>query len=275
MIRSMTGFGIAEGSLAQGGSCSIELRSTNHKFLETVLHLPEGFLAFEDRIKKEVEKKLCRGRVVCVFKVAAAMPADVRLDTALLGRYLEEIAHVQRRYRLAGAPSLETLLHLPGVVSLVERRTSRETLWPQLERLLARALTQLLRMRQKEGRALQRILRQYARTMQTEVGRIRARFCVVAKEKAAQLSTPDERASFLKNIDIAEELDRLDFFLRTFLEKCAGNSPVGKELDFIAQEMQRETNTMGAKSCDGPISAIVVGLKSKIEKLREQVQNIE
>jgi len=129
-------------------------------------------------------------------------------------------------------------------------------------------------MRKKEGQAIVRFLRERNDIIASDLNVVKERFAAVIKQKAAQFPTDAERTAFLKESDINEELERLEYHIHNFQSKLLANSPVGKELDFISQEMQREANTMGAKSCDVQISGKVVQIKSNIEKTREQLQNI-
>ncbi|MBU1091004.1 MAG: DUF1732 domain-containing protein, partial [Candidatus Omnitrophica bacterium] len=129
--------------------------------------------------------------------------------------------------------------------------------------------------RQKEGRAIGGYLRKRVEIQNQSLEAIKARFKKVIKEKLKLINLDEERASFLKDADITEEIERLGFHIKNFKNKLAKSGPIGKELDFIAQEMQREANTLGAKSIDTKISARAILIKSQIEKIREQVQNIE
>jgi len=130
-------------------------------------------------------------------------------------------------------------------------------------------------MRQKEGRATYVYLKNRLEALKADLGIINSRFKKIVPHKLAKIASDEERASFLKVADISEELERLAFHIKNFWHKLSQLGPLGKELDFIAQEMQREANTVGAKSFDKIVSAKVVQLKSQIEKIREQVQNIE
>jgi uncharacterized protein (TIGR00255 family) len=275
MLTSMTGFGHAQSFVAAVGRISLEIRSVNHKFLEIVSHLPEGFLSLEDSVKKAIEAKIKRGRVTCVVNIAQSQANKVFINERLIKDYLGALKKIQRRFRISDGLTLETLVHLPGVLSLTENDISGERIWPHLKGLLEEALQDLRRMRGKEGHALEVYLKKRAVFLKAELEAVKKRFRKVIKEKAALIANSEERASFLKETDISEEVERLSFHIRNFVNKLSQSGPVGKELDFIAQEMQREANTMGAKSCDAQISASVIRLKSEVEKIREQVQNIE
>ncbi|MBI5144728.1 MAG: YicC family protein [Candidatus Omnitrophica bacterium] len=275
MLNSMTGFGNREAHVRPLGKISVELRSTNHKFLEIVLHLPEGFLALEERIKKEIESKIKRGRVTGVVNILPSASAQVFINKKLLKDYISALKNIRQQFHLGDEVNLDTLIHLPGVFSLAENTCPREKLWPALKILVHQALNKLVAMRQKEGRATGIYLKKRAQILKRTLEQVKTRFKKVTQEKSAQFKSEEERSNFLKDTDISEELSRLTFHIQNFLRKLNVSQAVGKELDFIAQEMQREANTIGAKSCDAAISGKVVQVKSQIEKIREQVQNIE
>ncbi|MDD5347011.1 MAG: YicC family protein [Candidatus Omnitrophica bacterium] len=271
----MTGFGSRDGVVGAVGAVGVEIRSTNHKFLEIVQHLPEGLLALEDKIKKEIESRLKRGRITCVVTVSARQSHQVCVDKALLGRYMGLVKEIGRRYHISDAVKIDTLINLPGVLSVSEKKCTPQELWPALKKVVGTALDDLIAMRRKEGRALAVYLKKEVARLEVSIGFVKTRFKTAIRERAAQFATDTERAAFLKEADISEELSRLAFHAKSFRLKLGVAGPVGKELDFICQEMQREANTIGAKSCDVEISAAGVKIKSQIEKLREQVQNVE
>jgi len=275
MLISMTGFGSAQTTGASIGRISVEIRSVNHKFLEVVSHLPEGFLSLEENIKKAIEAKIKRGRVTCAVNIAQPQAGKVFINESLLKDYLCALKKMQRHLNIQDGISLETLIHLPGVLSLAENNITGARLWLRLRPLLDKALEKLSHTRVKEGRALHLYLKGRAGTLKGNLGMIKKRFKKIISQKAFGMLNEEERSSFLKEADITEETERLAFHISNFLRKLDMNGPVGKELDFIAQEMQRESNTMGAKSCDAQMSAIAIRLKSEVEKIREQVQNIE
>lgn len=275
MLKGMTGFGSRQAEIARLGRISVELKSTNHKFVETVFHLPEGFISLEDKIKKEIEARVRRGRVTCVISVIGKEAAAVSVNKPLLKKYIYMLRQIKRQFRLEDGIRLDTLMHLPGILSLGEDRTQRAGLWRNLKALINLALDDLVRQRQKEGRALCGYLKNRAGWLNQDLGAIQKRFSKATKEKLETIVTDEERAVFLKNSDITEEIERLSFYIGNFKNKLSKDGPAGKELDFIAQEMQREANTIAAKSFDTAISARVIQIKSQIEKIREQVQNIE
>jgi len=274
-MKSMTGFAGKEIAIVPFGKIFLEIRTTNHKYLETVFHLPVGFLSLEDKMKKEIEARIKRGRVVCVMNILGSPANSIFVDNRLLRNYISTLKNIGKQAGVKDEIRLDTLIHLPGVLSLAEDRRSKTKIWPRLKTLLHKTLDDLVGMRQKEGQALYIYLKKSAQALQISLGIIRTKFKKLIKDKIAELKTPEERSSFLKDTDITEEIERLAFHVRNFKNKLSKASPIGKELDFISQEMQREANTMGAKSCDAMVSSRVVQMKSQIEKIREQVQNIE
>jgi len=274
-MNSMTGFASKETAIAPFGKISLEIRSTNHKFLEVVFHLPVGFLSLEDKIKKEIEARIKRGRVVCVMNILGSPANKIFIDKRLLRGYISTLSTIRQEARVKDEVSLDTLINLPGVLSLTEDRRSKSKIWPRLNTLVHKTLDDLVGMRRKEGEALHIYLKKSAQALQINLAFIKTKFAKLIKHKLAELKTPEERTSFLKDTDITEELERLAFHIENYKNKLSKCGPIGKELDFISQEMQREANTMGAKSCDAAVSSRVVEIKSQIEKIREQLQNIE
>jgi len=275
MIKGMTGFGRREAEGKPFGKILVELRSSNHKFLDIVLHLPGGFLSLEDRIKKEIESRIKRGRVTCAVVIGASGASRVEINKALLHNYLVALQDIKKDFHLKGEISLDNLMQLPGVLGLAESAVSPEKIWPKLKVVVRAALVGLEHMRQKEGEALYRHLKRRALILAGCLDSAQERFDSVVKQRLARLTSDEEQSSFLKDSDIAEELERLNFHIKTFKSKITQSGSIGKELDFISQEMQREANTMAAKSCDKLISAKMIQIKSQIEKIREQLQNIE
>lgn len=275
MIQGMTGFGSKEKNIAGIGAVSVEIRSTNHKFREVVLHLPEGLISLEDKFKKEVESRIRRGRLTCVVYLEKKLSPQISINRQLLDEYVRVVGQLTKLYSLKDGVKVDTLINLPGVISVTEKNIPAEKLWPGLKKILSGALDDLVAMRRKEGRALFGHLKAQGESLSESIDFVKSRFKEAIKEKIVVFTTDAERAAFLKESDITEELQRIAFHARSFRQKLAAAVPIGKELDFICQEMQREANTTGAKSCDVQISSRVVQIKSEIEKLREQVQNVE
>jgi len=274
-LQSMTGFGSTDAALEPFGTLSVELRSINHKALEIMIHLPSGFLSLEPRIKKEIEARLRRGRVTCAISICDGQSNRVSINKSLLKEYIESLRSIKKEFKIQGEPSVDALLHLPGVLSLSENKVYIQKIWPPLKSALKKALDDLVKSRSKEGSALYAFLQSRAGQIFEELQKIKRRFKKSISTQLAKIKIDDERVSFLKDTDITEEIERLVFHARNFKTKLCVMGPVGKELDFIAQEMQREANTMSAKSFDMDISAKVIQIKSQVEKIREQLQNVE
>lgn len=273
-MQSMTGFGSRETNTSLG-RVTVEIRSANHKSFESVIHLPPGYLSLEDKIRKTLEARLKRGRIMCAVSFSGAAKASVHVDEAILRSYMHIIRSVKHTLQMKQDVSMDTIMQLPGVLRLEEKRVSSSVIWSSVLPVVASALEELVRMRAQEGKALCSFLRSRSGLLHKDLLSIKQRFRVMVRNKLRALKTDDERVSFLKNADIAEEIERLTFHIRNFNSKLRKSGPIGKELDFIAQEMQRETNTLAAKSCDIFISGRVVQMKSQVERIREQVQNVE
>ena len=154
MITSMTGFGSRVLKIPQAGEVLVEVRSANHKFLDISFHLPVGFISLEDKIKKMVESRVKRGRITFVLTIHGVGRSCVRVHKELLKNYLHSINSVRKEYGLKENITLDTLIHLPGVLALEEVLCDKKVLWPRLNYLVEKALDRLVKMRQREGRAL-------------------------------------------------------------------------------------------------------------------------
>ena len=274
-MQSMTGFGSNELDVYPYGKVTFELKSSNHKFLEIVFHLPDGFLSLEDRMKKEIESKIKRGRLSCVMTMGIARPHRAFVNKGLLKNYILTLKKIREEFGIADEITINTLVHLPGVLALEGNDIPKKNIWPRIKLLVDGALGELLKTRLKEGAALKVFLKARQEALKANLVFIKERSKKAIREKLKGLATDEERSSFLKDTDITEEIERLSFHIGNFKNRFSKKGPIGKELDFIAQEMQREANTLGAKTFDLAICARVVQIKSQIEKIREQVQNIE
>ena len=293
MIRSMTGFGSAT-EAASGATVRVELRSVNHRHLQTKLRVPADLLSLEPDFEARLRKSLSRGAVsvhVHVSKQGRAMQGTIDQGTAR--SYLKELKGLARELKLKGDVELPDLLGLPGVITTGEK----EGVGPNLERLGRRAfsaaLKDLLEMREQEGASMARDLELNASQVERILRRIEKRMPTVIKQhqaglrkRVAELMGVDrtslapsdlarELALIAERLDVSEETVRLNSHLgqlRRLLEK---GGLLGRKLDFLVQEFFREANTVGSKCNDAKLAMEVVDLKTHIERLREQVQNIE
>ncbi len=281
MIVGMTGFGRAQCQYKQL-QLNLQIRSVNHRFCEVVFHIPENFICLEGRIKKYIQKYVKRGRVTVNLSIHGNLDAKVIIDQELARRYFRSLRNLKKTLNLSGEISLAQLSNFPGVLGLREVGLSDKMVWPAVEKLLRSACSDLRAMRLKEGRAVSKDMLSRASKIHKKLLFVKRRTPVVIAAKRRRIKeiagNIEEISGIIKACDISEEVMRLGFHLKNFAAKVYSNrhhNPIGKELDFIAQEMQREANTMGAKCQDALLGAAVIEIKSQVEKIREQVQNVE
>lgn len=289
----MTGHGRGTAS-ASGILVSVEVSSVNRKQLDVSIGLPRSLSALEPRVQEEVQKWLSRGRVtgeVDVQLSAAARREAVCVDAELAGAYLGELRRAAKKLRLDDDFRGSALLSLPDVVRYEQPVASSDEAWPLVEKALKQALERLLKMREREGKALQKDMAGRLSGISATVARIRRFAPMVSTRYAEKLrarlreagfmaETGDERllkevALFADRSDVTEEMTRLESHVAQAHKLMESSEPVGRSLDFLVQEMFREANTIGSKANDGDMVKEVVGLKAEVERIREQVQNIE
>ena len=291
-MKSMTGFG--NGSLAfSGGRATVDIRAVNHRFLEVKLHLPRGFLAVEDELRALVATQVQRGRVEVFLTLSGqtARSYAVVPNIELARAYLRAAQQLKSALDLGGDLSLQFFLSRPEVFQVAEAHQPSGVEFEASKKALQRALSALERHRRREGKFLQRDLRGRIATLEKirrSVGRRSTHTQQATRRKLAdkvsallpQLDSERRRvlqdvASLAQKSDITEEYVRLQSHLGAFSDFLRLAEPVGKRMDFLLQEMQREINTIGAKADDVSIRHFVVQAKEEVEKIREQVQNIE
>ena len=292
-MKSMTGYGRGE-SAQRGFKITVEVSSVNRKQAEIALNLPRDLEVLEAQIRDEINRRVSRGRVTVRLSLHTANGAAgrLRLNPTLARAYARELRGLAKSLRLPDDITLDMLARAPGVLQPDEAIREAEELWPATTKALGKALDMMLKMRAREGAWLGRDLKARMARIKAGVARVRRRAPQVAEHyrsqllariKAAGLEPPpleDERLLkevfyFADHSDISEELTRLQSHFRQFDDCVKSKEPVGRTLDFLAQEMNRELNTLGAKANDGVISREVVLLKAELEKFREQVQNVE
>lgn len=291
MIRSMTGFARASGSSKKGGWV-VEIRSLNHRYFEFSLKVPPSLYSFEDRIRELCQRQIRRGKVtVNINEKHASDLEEVTLDDKVLRFYLSVIQKVQRRFHLKGPLSVGDLLTLPRIFSVEKKGEVPEKLWSALRPVLEKALGRLLHSRAREGKVLAKDLRVRLREIERGILHIEERAKRLPQEYYQKLSERirslfeekmsthervwQEAVLLAERADVTEEIVRLKSHLHLFKEKMTAKEEVGKELDFILQEMNREINTISAKGQDAGVSKRVILIKAELEKIREQIQNIE
>jgi len=273
MIKGMTGYGSAVlNSFETKGI--VEVKSLNGRYLDISYYLPIGYGSLEDKIRRLCLKYLERGRLSVSLKITHKKAEEVFLNKDVVESYLKHAKSLKRDYKLKSDLSLSDIFKLQGVFETKESVMSPDKLWPYLEKCLKQALKDLVAMRAREGQSLARDIREKLDSMSGQIKLIQIRAKAVLREVRKKLND-EEFQSYQRGNDINEELTRLKHYIGEIKPLMSKGSSAGKRIDFIAQEMQRETNTIGAKLQDKNVSNAVITLKSKIEKIREQAQNIE
>jgi uncharacterized protein (TIGR00255 family) len=294
MIRSMTGYGRAEGTGARA-VLTVECKSVNHRHLDVSLKLPRLLTAFESDARRLIQSALQRGRIdvsCALTPVEGTVLNPLTVDVAQAKEYADAARKVAESLDLADGPSLAWVMAQSGVLTREEQAPlAPEDAWPLLERALSAALAELVERRETEGAALAQelanlgsVLAGYVETVaqrapaavERRAARLRERMQAMlagAELDHARLAT--EVAVWADKTDVSEELARLRAHLAQLTALLAGEGPVGRTLDFLIQEIHREVNTIGSKADDLEISQAVIAAKSTLEKMREQIQNLE
>ncbi|MFH0753487.1 MAG: YicC/YloC family endoribonuclease [Candidatus Omnitrophota bacterium] len=273
MITGMTGFGSAT-FVAGRIKGLIEVKSVNHRYLDLAFYLPSGFGSVENKIREMLAKELARGRVTVSARITDKPNQEVRFNENLIEEYLRHAKSMEKKYKLSNNLTLADLIRMPGIVDVKEVFVEAAEMWPAVEKGLVQAIRGLKVMRQREGKSLARDIGSKLKLMSARLKNIQKRHDELLKAYQKK-HKPEDFASYQKSIDVNEEISRFNHYIDEMQALLKANIPVGKKMDFIAQEMQRETNTLGSKLQDDLVSNAVIALKSKIEKIREQANNVE
>jgi uncharacterized protein (TIGR00255 family) len=292
MIKSMTGYGKGRAG-AEGGSLTVEIKSVNHRYCEVGVKAPRSLLALEAEIRKRVGERLKRGKIDVFInqEFSDANAVVPMLNRPLAAAYVELFAQMRSEFALGGEIPLSLLASQKEVVVLRESEPDEDRARTFLAEALTTALDQLEKMRLAEGSATLDDMQARIDLVEETLGRIEERSAVVPrewqeklKERLARLTgdleidpqrMAQELALFADRCDISEELSRFRSHLQQFRALFQVAEPVGRQMDFLVQELNRETNTMGSKSNDAELTRLVVAIKAELERIREQVQNIE
>jgi len=290
-MNSMTGFGRGEATAA-GFRFAVELHSVNRKHIDIALNLPRTLFVLEGRIRETLTASLSRGRINVTVTIHPTVDSSPQIvDWELATIYADSMRVLQQRLGIEGGLTLDSVLRAPGVLLVPGQDIDAEAAWPSLEKALQSALTALVKMRALEGAALAAdlstrlaTLRECAASIATRAPEIAVqhRKQLLERLRNAQIELPvdDDRllrelALFADRSDISEELTRLESHFVQMESLQKQKLPVGRPLEFLTQEIGRELNTLSVKSNDAPTSHWVVAEKAELEKIREQVQNIE
>jgi len=291
MIRSMTGFGTAEGVVG-ASRVTVELRSVNHRFFNPSIKLPSALSRWESEVRDALRRSITRGHITVTARVdRTEAAAQTVIDEARFSAYVERLRELKAKYGLEGAIDLATVLRLPDVIASDGEPDQGSA--QQLVEIVERAVADLGRSRETEGRRLAGFLSDRVSLIEASVERIsrrapqrmveqRDRLKTTINELAGGVQVDEQRlaqeiAILADRLDVGEELDRFHSHLAAFREGLASNGTdgVGKRLGFLLQELLREANTTGSKANDALMVQDVVAIKEELERIREQVENLE
>ena len=290
-MQSMTGYGRCQLE-RDGRVMTVEVKSVNHRFLDTSYRLPRHLAFLDDAVRRGVSARLSRGHVdVFVnYENHRDDAREVRVDTALACAYQRAIGELSAALSLSGGLSVEEYARMPDVLTIQEKEEDQQAVRELFDEALSAALCELIAMREREGESMKQDMLQKLTRIEEIRGEIAQRAPLVVEDYRARLSERiaaltdgeidearliTEVAIFADRAAIDEELVRLLSHIAQIRATVELSEPVGRKLDFLVQELNREVNTIGSKAMDAQISQCVVQAKGEIEKLREQVQNIE
>jgi uncharacterized protein (TIGR00255 family) len=287
----MTGYGRSQIS-RNGIRVLVEVQSVNKRQTEILTNIPSALASLEGDIRARIDRSLSRGRIIATISVAGpASRVQPTLNHHLANLYLDQFRQLQKELKLQGEITIDTILRSPGVVSSSEKALLDASARSIVEAALDAALKQLIKMRAKEGSNLHKDLTRRVKSILQSITKVRKvrpgvvkRYREVLLERikkvGLEIGVADERlakevALFAERSDFSEELTRVESHLDQFLETANRQEAIGRTLEFISQEIGRELNTLSAKANDAEISQIIVACKAELEKIREQLQNVE
>jgi uncharacterized protein (TIGR00255 family) len=290
-MHSMTGYGRGQ-AMSQGTKVTAEIQSVNKRQTEILVNLPSALTSLESDLRAKIDRSLHRGRIIATISVSGpSSHHQPVVDANLASRYLTQFKELQKALALPGEITIEMILRSPGVISTVEQGSLDSSTRAAVHAALDLALEQLLLMRAKEGSNLHQELLRRIKSIGRALSKIRKLQPRVAKRYRAllferiqkiglEIALDEDRLTkdvtfFAERSDFSEELSRLESHLNQFIETTHKQQAIGRTLEFIGQELGRELNTLGAKANDAEISRLVVECKAELEKIREQVQNVE
>lgn len=288
----MTGFGRVEGRTALG-KVLVESRSVNHRYCDINIKLPKGLMPLEPRIKELIRSNVSRGRIDFVLKIEGngEKRPELTVDLKFAEQYLRILQTLKDQFQLKGEVTLELLASLPDIIVPKEEPLEIETHWEELRPLLHQALQAMDEMKRSEGEVITRDLKERTHRIIEQLGEIKKIFPLrveqyqyrlkerlqnlLAGEEVDPLRFQQEVAFLAERMDVTEEMVRIESHLNQLTKLFNEKDSVGRKMDFLIQEIHREVNTLSSKANDAEISQRVVEIKSELEKIREQVQNIE
>ena len=292
MIKSMTGFGRGK-SQADGMECLVEIKTVNHRYSDVYIKIPRQISFLEEKVREVVSKSISRGKadVFISFDDFSEDSKSILIDESLVKTYLNAVTHLRDKYDLQDDISVSLISKFPDVLKVEKVEQDEEKIWEVLSEALNSAMDSLIKMREIEGEGLKNSILEKTDFIENFIKEIGIRAPEVVKEYKCRLENrikeildqqvvdenrlATEVAIFADRCSIDEELVRLTSHIKQLRETLQTGQTVGRKLDFLIQEMNREINTIGSKANDLSITKYVVEVKSELEKIREQVQNIE
>ncbi len=291
MPYSMTGMGRAGGTIKDPSiKFEVEIKSYNHRFLEISVKCPNGILPFEDEIRRYVQKKVSRGHIIVIVQQdREILPCKVEVDRPVLRSYMKLVDELKKDYKIGGTIDINTLLSIPGLIKFSQPHVDSTNIYNAFKPILEKAMESFLKMKKKEGENIAReirksisVIEKYIRSIDKLIPK-RNDYCkehLLSLLRKSRNEFNEERfyQELLYNVDrtdITEECKRLSSHLSLFREALDKENHPGRKLNFLLQEIQREANTCSVKANFLGISKAVVHIKEEVEKIREQVQNIE
>ena len=291
MLTSMTGFGKGEGNV-QNMEIGVEIKSVNSRYLEIFVATPKFLSFLEEPFRKYIREHISRGNIHCYINVNSANNtlASYSVNKPLLMNFMETVAEISNESGIEPSVSMQDLLSQPELLALEESSIEHKELEIEMIRILDSAIKELQAMERKEGDYIREIFKDRMISMEKQVHTIqmlqennipnhvetlRSRIKMLLKEDPSELQLHQEIVQLADKLDISEEIDRFQSHLKQFAAYLDADETVGKRLNFLLQEMNREVTTMGNKASNSEISQHVVEIKNEIEIVREQVQNIQ
>lgn len=292
MVRSMTGFGRAQ-RIVNGRDITVEVRSVNHRYYEFSARVPRSCAFLEEKLKGYSNARVARGKVEIsvIINLTEARDTLISANTEIAKGYLEALRKANKELGLTDDITLSHIMRLPDIFLITKAPENEEQIWEDVKGVADEALATFVSMREREGRRLRddvlerldvidRLVAQIEeispRTVENYRSRLYAKLCeVLAQDDIDESRLVTEAAVFADKVATAEETVRLKSHIRQLVDMLDSNEPIGRKADFLIQEFNREANTIGSKAQDVSVTKLVVDLKSEIEKIREQIQNIE
>lgn len=292
MVRSMTGFGRAQ-RIVDRWDITVELRSVNHRFLEYSARVPRAYAYLEEKLKGYLKASISRGKVdvSVTIQPVSGSAARVTIDHSLAKEYRDALAELAEDLQVKNDITVSQLARIGDIFTITRVQEDEDQVWAAVSQVAQEAVERFVSMREEEGRRMEADLRSRLCTIEGLVGQVEERSPqtveayrnrlynrlqeVLADKAVDQQRILTEAAIFAEKVAVDEETVRLRSHIHQFRQILDSGEPVGRKLDFLVQEFNRESNTIGSKAQDMEVARMVVDLKAEIEKIREQIQNVE